>query len=491
MDYLQLLLGDGGIIGVISLILTFLIAKGKITSEPKDKKEGAKEHKLSSFLSRHKGKLLVIWAVCVIFAVFNVVVNFMSSLKKVSVSQIEYSYSVKDDKTVCITGLLDESIINLEIPEEIFGKDVTEISDRAFENCTSITSVTIPASVKLIGSNAFLNCTSLTQINVAADNENYSSAEGILFNKTKTNLVCYPDGKNIGEVVKSGTCGDSLTWDLYESGVLIISGTGKMMDFEDISTNPWHDNCSDITSVVFDGSITAIGWRAFQGCNNLTSIVLPDSITQIGDAAFSKCSSLTSITIPDLVTVIHGATFFGCSSLTDVILPDSLTTLAGSSFHYCSSLSNIVIPESVTWIGPYTFSYCINLKSITIPDSVSHIGHDAFSWCTSLADVKIPKSVDVMEYGVFFKCTSLKSIVIPDGISSIDHSTFNGCSSLTSITITKSVTSINEYAFDNLTSLTDVYYTGSEEEWKKISISKGNDYLTNATIHYNSQVTAE
>ncbi|MGN0475138.1 MAG: leucine-rich repeat domain-containing protein [Acutalibacteraceae bacterium] len=444
MDYLQLLLGDGGIIGVISLILTFLIAKGKITSEPRDKKEGAKEHKLSSFLSRHKGKLLVIWAVCVIFAVFNVVVNFMSSFKKVSVSQIQYSYSVKDDKTVCITGLLDESIINLEIPEEIFGKDVTEISDRAFENCTSITSVTIPASVKLIGNNAFLNCTSLTQINVAADNENYSSAEGILFNKTKTNLVCYPDGKNIGEVVKSGTCGDSLTWDLYESGVLIISGTGEMTDFKD-DPPPWYDYRSEITSVVFDGNITSLGYYAFQDCTDLISIILPHLITRIGDAAFGRCSSLTHITIPEQVTKIEGATFYGCSSLTDVVLPDSLTTLAKSSFHYCNSLSNIVIPDSVFWIGQYTFAYCNNLSNVELPNSIVYINPYAFK-----------------------HCSNLKSITIPVSVVNIDHDAFAEC-----------------------TSLTDVYYTGSEDDWKKISIKSNNDYLTNATIHYNSQVTAE
>ena len=97
----------------------------------------------------------------------------------------------------------------------------------------------------------------------------------------------------------------------------------------------------------------------------------------------------------------------------------------------------------------------------------------------------IPDSVTSIGERAFYGCSSLESIVIPDSVTSIGYWAFRGCSSLESIVIPDSVTSIGERAFEGCSSLTDVYYTGSESEWKAISIGYFNTYLTNVTIHYN------
>lgn len=102
--------------------------------------------------------------------------------------------------------------------------------------------------------------------------------------------------------IASGTCGDSLTWTLADTGTLTISGTGEMYDFyydNGVWTNPWMSYAGDIKKVLIKQGVTGIGEWAFGYCRNLFSITLPESLTSIGDWAFYNCSTLTSITIPE------------------------------------------------------------------------------------------------------------------------------------------------------------------------------------------------
>jgi hypothetical protein len=145
-----------------------------------------------------------------------------------------------------------------------------------------------------------------------------------------------------------------------------------------------------------------------------------------------------------------------------------------------------VIPNSVNSIGNYAFSYCTNLTSITIPDSVISIGERAFSYCSNLTDITIPETVNSIGNGAFYSCRSLTSITIPNGIPSIGGSLFSSCRGLKSVTIPDSVSSVGYLAFYMCDGLTDVYYLGSNDDWENISVGNGNDWLTNATIHYST-----
>ncbi len=138
-----------------------------------------------------------------------------------------------------------------------------------------------------------------------------------------------------------------------------------------------------------------------------------------------------------------------------------MTSISDHAFTDCSRLSGVVIPDGVTSIGDYAFDGCLSLTSITIPASVKSIGE-----------------------GVFYSCTSLSSVTIPDGVTKINNNVFSRCSNLASITIPDSVTSIGGCAFSECSSLTDIYYTGTEEDWGKITIGYSNAPLSNATIHF-------
>ena len=140
----------------------------------------------------------------------------------------------------------------------------------------------------------------------------------------------------------------------------------------------------------------------------------------------------------------------------------------------------------VSGIGTCTDTDVVSPSVSPDGDSVTSIGWSAFEDCTSLTSIEIPDSVTSIDRYAFSGCTSLTSVTIPDSVTSIGSSAFFGCTSLTSVTIGNSVTSIGTSAFYYCISLKDVYYTGTQEQWQKISISStGNSYLTSATIHYN------
>ncbi len=344
--------------------------------------------------------------------------------------------SITFDKATGTVTDCDTSVTAANIPSKIDSVAVTSIGLRAFYDCTRLTSVTIPNSVTSIGNRAFVGCTSLMSINVAAANTAYCSVDGVLFNKDKTELVRYPEGR------------------------------------------PY-------ASYYIPSSVTSIGELAFCECTSLTSITIPSSVTSIGDYAFRGCTSLTSITIPNSVTSIGDYAFRGCTSLKSITIPSSVTSIGDYAFDGCTSLTSVTIPSSVTSIGNCAFYECTSLTSITIPSSVTSIGYYAFYGCTSLTSVTVPNSVTSIGGYAFYCCTNLASITIPNSVTSIGGYAFYCCTSLTSIGIPSSVTSIGDAAFCKCGKLTNVYYSGSEAQWNAISIGSDNDPLTSATKRYN------
>ena len=335
------------------------------------------------------------------------------------------------------------------IPKTIEGYAVKKISDRAFQNCTGITSVVIPDGVMIIGEFVFSGCTSLAEIVI-------------------------PDSvTGIGEWAFSGCT--SLAEITIPDSVTSIGGYA----FSD---------CTSLTEIVIPDSVTSIGVCAFSGCTSLSKVDLPKNLTGIYSGVFSGCTSLTEITIPDSVTSIGGSAFSGCTSLAEITVspnnknyssvagvlfnkdvselivypkgngrsaytvPDGVTSIGGSAFSGCTSLAEIVIPDSVTSIGDSAFSGCTSLAEIVIPDSVTSIGVFAFSGCTSLSKVDLPKTLTTIEAGTFRDCTSLKEIVIPDSVTEIRskweyngcYGAFSNCTSLESITIGRGVESLGD-----------------------------------------------
>ena len=171
-------------------------------------------------------------------------------------------------------------------------------------------------------------------------------------------------GIAMAEAVKSGTCGEDLIWTLTDQGVLTISGTGEMPDFEctnpgdpylDRVVLPWFDLRSDIREVVIKEGATNISSSAFCNVRNLKKVTIANTVKNIGKSAFQQCVSLTEITLPEGVETIEDGAFLMCSGLSDIRFPNTLKRIGSGAFSGCESLTHIKLPKSLEQIGAYAF----------------------------------------------------------------------------------------------------------------------------------------
>ncbi|MCM1499190.1 MAG: leucine-rich repeat domain-containing protein [Clostridium sp.] len=329
---------------------------------------------------------------------------------------------------------------------------VASIGQDAFSGCSGLTSVTIPESVTKIGMWAFFACSGLTEICIAETNPEYSSEDGVLFNKDKSELICYPGGKK-GE------------YTIPESVTRIERDAFKYS--------------SGLTGVTIQGNVESIGWYAFSGCSGLTSVTIPGNVTSIGLNAFENCTGLTSVTIGEGVTSIGTEVFKNCSSLTGISVAemnpkysseDGVLFNKDKSWLACypsGKKGDYYIPESVTGISEAAFSGCSELTSVSIPESVTEmIWSDTFKDCSGLVSIHVAETNPEYssEDGVLFnkdkswlKCYprgKQGDYTVPGSVTEIGYDAFYGCDGLMNVTILENVTEISSAAFKSCSSLT-------------------------------------
>ena len=355
------------------------------------------------------------------------------------------------------------SLTSITLPD-----NVENIEGRTFINCSALTSIIIPDGVKNIGVSAFRNCTSLTNITIP----NSLISIGILAFDNCNNLlnVIYTGSRGSWNRISIGTGNEYLTnatitygddiilidgtdgnivWALNDSGVLTISGTGSMNNYE-LSNNyattaPWGNSA---TSIVIENGVSGIGNYAFYDCENLTNISIPESVTSIGDCAFSGCEKITDISIPDNVTHIGSSSFNSCNSLKSISLPNNISSIEKETFYGCRNLANISLPSNLTSIGENAFTMCWGLRNIIFPDNLINIGNYAF-FDTGLTNITFPNNLSIIGDSAFYNCYNLTSITIPDSVINIGTSAFSNCSKLQNIVIPNCFAYIYEWARTN------------------------------------------
>lgn len=234
----------------------------------------------------------------------------------------------------------NDAVVN--IPSEINGTPVTTIGNAAFRD-SSVTSVTIPASVTEIGANAFAGCTNLTSVTYGGD---------------WSNLTIQSGNPAVEDAAKDAANEQLFDFEfiLNNTAVVVIRYKGTAADVT-------------IPSRYKGKPVTVIDPVAFYNNSAVTSVTIPDSVTAIPDYAFGYCSQLTNISIPNSVTFIGFSAFNSCTSLKSITLPSSLSTIQSYAFYNCGNLKTIRIPVSVTSIGNCAFDVCPSLMTVTYPGS--------------------------------------------------------------------------------------------------------------------------
>jgi len=237
-----------------------------------------------------------------------------------------YVYKEYQSGTLHIVGYKGK-LEDLVIPEKYSNKVITGIDPMAFSGCSQIKSVTISKNIQSISlnnrscnMNPFYDCIYMKNIYVDEGNRYFASVDGVLYNKSKTELLFYPSYK------------------------------------------------SNSSYTILD-SVTKIEVGAFQRNGIVTEVILPKNIKTISKEAFLECTSLQKIEIPSGITEISESLFSGCKSLNEITLPNTIKEIKSNAFYKCSGLRKITLPESVETLNFLAFGDCTMLNTCTIENS--------------------------------------------------------------------------------------------------------------------------
>lgn len=416
-----------------------------------------------------------------------------------TIGELAFAYAKNLKKTDLPDGLItikerafsDTEISSFDLPESLI-----EIFPYAFANNTSLTSITLPASLKRI-TDQFHCCTSLREIVVLhehPDEDNLSASgpdpDGDLYSQMFSILGSVMS-KDISIYVPDNSYERYLyySWG-QECNLRLLSEYEKMHD-----DNP--DAHEDVELTIRDGVLASV--RMYRG----TSVVVPDEVTTIGEGAFYHCTDMVSVTLPAGLKEIESYAFSQCTSLEELVIPDGVERLY-FSVKDCPNLKKVVIPESVKKI--WGFNGCENVtiygksdseaevfavkknfpfvalddsapsrplvlfsddgtelekfpskyegETYTVPEGVKRIKRYAFANC-KIKKVILPESLEEIEECAFYNAASLESVEFNEGLRVIGMHAFSGCD-LRSVKLPESLRVIKENAFEDNTELSEI-----------------------------------
>ena len=293
---------------------------------------------------------------------------------------------------------------------------VTEIGMWAFEGDTTLTSVHLPSTLKVIGAAAFA-LTRLTEVEI-------------------------PDS-------------------VLEVGSLAFSDCDSLLSVEigrSVKTigNFAFDNCKKIESIDLPDGLENLGSFAFAYCMSLDSIVLPSGIVDIKESTFYSCHDLKTIRFSDAVHTIGPRAFHECVSLTSFSMPSALDSLGEEAFEDCWMLDSVHLPDAVRHIGEGTFAGCLSMESLEWSSRLLSIGDYALAYCQSLAEVDLPSSLRSIGMSAFDHCQSLKQVDWPM-VDILPDSVFKSCLALEKVSLPEEVDTIQPFAFGDCSALASVW----------------------------------
>lgn len=432
-----------------------------------------------------------------------------------NLTEIVIPYGVKKIDDQAFYGC--KKLKNIVIPNS-----VNTIGKNIFQGSENLKTVNIPASVTTISPLAFGYFNNIENINVDSNNLNFSSDNGVLFNKDKTEIIRFASGrkensyvipnkvKTIGayafmncENLNNITIPESVTRinkGAFESTgltALTIPESVKVLDeeafmFLQVSELKLPSGIKSISKGLFEGSriesieipngVATIGKNAFRWCSELKKVTIPASVKKIEKCAFSDCMGIEETHIKDLaawceINFLNDEAnplfrskklYLNGRLVTDIVIPEGVTQIGDYAFngYRGNNLKSLKLPSTLKSIGHFAFGGLSGIKSVDIPYGVTEIGDYAFSSCYSLEKVTIPSSVK--KIGVYsFGGTGLVSVKIPNGVKEIGEYAFN-CNNLKSVSIPESVTKIENNTFSSSPKLEKIKVDSKNKNYKSV-----------------------
>lgn len=434
-----------------------------------------------------------------------------------------YKYSINDDGTVSIDGILKINTVTVVIPDTINGRRVTKIGKNAFSSKISITEITISQYITEISRNAFTGCRALTNIYVDSNNTSFEAYNGVLYNKGKTELVlCPPKNTPSAFTVPSSVVkiGDYAFYGHMDAGISSINFNEGL---EEIGERAFYNN-EKFTSLDFPSSLKKIGAYAFYTPTALSTQMIIKwnaGLEEIGNNAFVGVYLKDTLTLPDSVKIIGDYAF--CTpvdtncAITKVNLPKSLEYFGDGAFFYGMGIKTItldssnqkykvendvlyskdgkklvwaphdtlaannitdnifVIPEGVEELCSHSLSD-IDCSSITFPSTLKKIDSDAFHYNYFISTLDLPDTVTEIGEEAFMMMENLTSVTFGNGITKIPLAAFYECTKLSTIDIPAYITEVEDEAFYCCPLSSITFHEGLE----KIGASSFGVYETNS-----------
>ncbi|MBR3835457.1 MAG: leucine-rich repeat protein, partial [Clostridia bacterium] len=375
----------------------------------------------------------------------------------------------------------------------------------SFVKCSSLTQITIPENVSFIADSTFLNCTALTSIDVASGNSTYSSVDGVLYDRYKNTLYCYPAGKvdtaftipasvktifdyafsycnnlkeitipaNVNSINENAFYYDNIDKITFVGSAPTIDSSAFWQTTADVYY-PLEDSLwtpdklinygGDLTWHANTGTCgTGVQWKLIYK-NGYATLTI-SGVGAIPDYSSAEkpwkahSSYIRTLVVENGITHI-GSYAFSSSGLTTVRLADSVKSIGVSAFGYCSNLYSVGLGNGLESIGESAF-LSSGLSSVVFPDSLKSIGQKAFRYCKSLRSVTLGNGVKSVGDYAFSQCTAMNTLELGSSVTSLGSYAFEGCTALNAIDLGSSVSSLGAYAFSECSSLKKVVIPAS------------------------------
>ena len=393
------------------------------------------------------------------------------------------------------------------IRKVVVKEGVTSIGQNAFYFCSRLSSVTIPATVTTIESNAFWSCTMLLTVYYAGTQAQWNKIK--IESYGNDSLISAYKYFNWGSVsiLKSGQCGDNVTYRLYSDGALFITGTGPIWDFdldpESSYASPFM-NDKRITSVEIGEGVTRVGSFAFFGCSNLGSVIYPSTLKELGAGCYAYRDKIRSASLSDTIETVEDQVYYGCENLESIEISAGVKSIGTGNFNNCPALKEILVDEANRYYANDSYGVLYNkdmtrlirypdaleMSVYTIGKAVEQIDNRAFYDSVNLAGVyvdpnnpnyssddrgvlfnkdktvlirypagnnsltyTIPDGVKSIANGAFYDCRNLVSVVMPDSVEELGFESFSYCHDLVSVSMSSNINELGNDAFENCVSL--------------------------------------